>query len=118
MGNKFMIHETKMNEAEIVLIEKARALDVLCNEIKGEAQRRILVKVPEQMQRNLLMQALHLVVHMVPANDFKLCDRKAWQEIDESWQEIDAIRHVSDELEFAAEEGNLPRNWKQDVYWG
>ncbi|MTI10273.1 hypothetical protein [Curvivirga aplysinae] len=107
-----------LNKAEEAMLKEARLLDQLTFEIQQEARRRILQKVPEFKQRNILMTALQLLLHLKQAGQLSKSEKKLWIELKNEWQQIDAIRQISNELERRAEEGNLPRNWRDDICWG
>ncbi|WP_420548993.1 hypothetical protein [Curvivirga sp.] len=107
-----------LNDAEKSLLREARRVDQLTKQIQEEAKCRILEKVPEYKQRNLLMTAFQLLIHLKQAGQLTNLEKKLWLEVQNEWQQIDAIRQISNELERRAEEGKLPRNWRDDICWG
>lgn len=82
-------------------------------QVKAEANRRILALCPEWKQRNLTAQAVLLVEkgRATWTDD----DRTAWDAGQAIWQQIKTIRDASDRIEAMPE---IPQDYAQDQYWG
>lgn len=81
-------------------------------QVKDEAQRRILRIAPEWKQRNLTAQAV-LLAQKGSAN-WTAEDRAAWDAGEAIWIRIAAIRATSDQIE-AMEP--IPQDFTDDTHW-
>ncbi len=106
-----------MNAAEIDHIQKAKRLDNVCDDIKSEAKKRIYSLAPEVMQRNIVMDIFLTLMKGNPSNKCEEDTRDLLLKVNEVYQDISNIRQISNELEHAAEEGRLPEEWKDNIYW-
>lgn len=82
-------------------------------QVKAEANRRILEIVPEWKQRNLLAQAAQL--NRKPVADWTAEEQAAVDAGDAVWAQVQAIRAKSDEIEAM---NPIPFNLADDSLWG
>lgn len=81
--------------------------------VKMEAQRRILVILPEWKQRNLTARAAELA--MIGQANWTEEEQAEWDAGQALWNQIKAIRVASDALEAMVP---IPHDYQDDAYWG
>jgi hypothetical protein len=105
-------HWAAMDLGEWEAIARPPAPPVTPAEIKGEAERRILSRLPEWKQRNLTARGVELVLARVVNGSWTKAQADEAAAMQAAWDRVKAIRSRSDELEqtlpgdFAAN-----RNW-------
>lgn len=86
--------------------------DITIEQVKEEAQRRILLFCPEWKQRNLLAQATILAEK--GRINWSTEELSAWNTGEALWQQIKSIRDCSDYIEKLLP---IPQDFTADKYW-
>lgn len=81
-------------------------------QVKAEAQRRILALCPEWKQRNLTAQAV--ILAKKGADNWTPEEQTAWDAGEALWTQIAAIRAASDVIE---QLDPIPQDFTDDSYW-
>lgn len=85
---------------------------VTIEQVKSEAERRILALCPEWRQRNLTAQAV--VLAKKGATNWTTEEQAAWDAGEALWTQIKAIRDASDVIEAM---DPIPQDYTADGYW-
>lgn len=83
-------------------------------DVKAEANRRIIAVCPDWKQRNLTAQAVLLAKQVADGTPLSLEQKAAWEAGQALWMQIAAIRGKSDEIEAMSP---IPRDFADDGYW-
>jgi hypothetical protein len=108
-----MRYETKVNvkTGEVDRIELP-PLPVTVDDVKREAERRILVIIPAWKQRNLTAQAAILAAK--GRDNWTPDELAAWEAGAALWAQVEAIRAASDVIEAM---NPIPQDYREDKYW-
>ncbi|WP_170334969.1 hypothetical protein [Ruegeria arenilitoris] len=103
--------EAKKLKAEWAATQDAAA-SVTADQVKQEAERRILSFVPEWKQRNLIAQASILAEK--GRDNWSAEELTAWDAGHAIWAQVAVIRAKSDQIEAM---DPIPADYQSDTYW-
>lgn len=83
-------------------------------DVKVEANRRIIAVCPDWKQRNLTAQAVLLAKQVADGTSLSTEQQAAWDAGQALWMQIAAIRAASDVIEAMTP---IPRDFEHDGYW-
>jgi hypothetical protein len=108
-----MRYETKVNvkTGEVERIELP-PLPVTVDDVKREAERRILAIIPAWRQRNLTEHRLSLWIK--GRDNWTPEELAAWEAGAALWSQVEVIRAASDVIEAM---NPIPQDYRDDKYW-